>query len=44
MEYGQALHIELDLAGDEIQVKSWNVYNREEYEIDSSVPVWTGEE
>lgn len=44
MEYGQALHIELDLAGDEIQIKSWNVYNREEYEIDSSVPVWTGEE
>lgn len=44
MDFGQVLHIELELheaAGYEI--RCWNVYNREEYEIDNSIPVWTGE-
>ncbi len=42
MDYGQALHIELEAEGG-YKIRTWNVYNREEYEIDNSVPVWTGE-
>lgn len=44
MEFGQALHIELTLAEDAgYEIRCWNVYNREDYEIDNSIPVWTGE-
>ena len=44
MEFGQALHIELrPEADEEYRIQSWYVYNREEYEIDRSMPVWTGE-
>lgn len=46
MDAGQALRIELlpDWESAECQVLSWNVYHSEEYEIDQSVPVWTGDE
>lgn len=45
MQYGQALHIELQMeSSTDYQILCWNVYIREEYEIDDSVPVWTGEE
>ena len=44
MEFRQALHIELrPEADEEYRIQSWYVYNREEYEIDRSMPVWTGE-
>lgn len=44
MKFGQALHIELQPEGEEgYRIQSWNVYNREDYEIDRSMPVWTGE-
>lgn len=44
MAAGQALQVELAVDWDsgEYRVLAWNVYNREEYEIDRSVPVWTG--
>lgn len=43
MNYGQALHIELEVMSDRsCQIRSWKVYNRENYEIDDSIPVWTG--
>ena len=44
MDFGQALHIELELEGEDgYQIRCWNVYNTEDYEIDDSIPVWTGE-
>lgn len=44
MDFGQALHIELELTADGgYEIRSWNVYNKEDYEIDNSIPVWTGE-
>lgn len=45
MERGQALHIELGLSCDEAvryEILEWRVYNQEDYEIDNSMPVWTG--
>ena len=44
MEHGQALHIDLALTGDEsrYEVKSWYVYDSGNYEIDDSMPVWSG--
>ena len=44
MDRGQSLHIELVLMFGEkrYEVKSWYVYNSEEYEIDTSMPVWGG--
>lgn len=46
MSAGQALRIELGIDWEErtIQVNSWRVYIREEYEIDQSVRVWDGGE
>lgn len=45
MDFGQALHIELELKEDGgYRIRSWNVYNREDYEIDNAIPVWTGED
>ncbi len=44
MDFGQALHIELELEKEKgYRIRSWNVYNTEDYEIDDSIPVWTGE-
>lgn len=44
MDFGQALHIELEINEDaSYWIRSWNVYNTEDYEIDNSIPVWTGE-
>ncbi|RGY98405.1 hypothetical protein [Clostridium sp. AM58-1XD] len=48
MERGQALHVELDLEKDSrrgtfCSVRSFYVYNQEDYEIDQSIPVWTGQ-
>lgn len=44
MDFGQALCIELKITEDsDYQIQSWNVYNREDYEIDHSIPVWTGD-
>lgn len=45
MDFGQALHIELEPAdGGPCRVVCYQVYNREEYGIDDSMPVWTGED
>lgn len=44
MERGQSLRIELTLLCGErrYEVKSWYVYNSDQYEIDDSMPVWDG--
>lgn len=45
MERAQALHIELepDLNGEgSVRVVKWNVIQTEDYEIDNSMPVWSG--
>lgn len=48
MENGQALMVKLgfqwEKEGGRTQVRQWMVYNREEYEIDQDMPVWSGEE
>lgn len=46
MDRGQSLHIELVLMCGEkrYEVKSWYVYNSDEYEIDNAIPVWDGSE
>ena len=45
MDRGRSLRIELVLMCGEkrYEVKSWYVYHSEEYEIDTSMPVWGGE-
>lgn len=44
MDRGQSLRIELILMCGEMryEVKSWYVYQSDEYEIDNSMPVWGG--
>lgn len=44
MERGQSLHIELMLlcGKERYEIKSWYVYDSDEYEIDNSMPVWDG--
>lgn len=47
MERGQALHVELAIEKDGrrgtfCSVRSFYVYNQEDYDIDQSIPVWTG--
>ena len=44
MEHGQALRIELEPEWDarRCRVDTWRVYQKEDYEIDQSIPVWTG--
>ena len=47
MDRGQALRVELGIGIDEkngiwCNVRSFYVYNQEDYEIDQSMPVWTG--
>ena len=41
---GQALRVELVLDWEQktYQVLSWKVYHQEDYEIDQSIPVWSG--
>lgn len=46
MDYGQVLRIELALnCGGErpFDIMAWKVVNLSDYEIDSSLPVWTGQ-
>ncbi len=45
MPYGQMLRIELELDREEeagYRILAWNVYHSMDYEIDQSIPVWTG--
>ena len=45
MEYGQVLHIELRITEEGsslFEISEWKVFNQDEYEIDDSMPVWTG--
>lgn len=45
MDKGQALHIELKVVFDRearYQIEAWKIINTEDYEIDDSMPVWTG--
>lgn len=45
MPYGQMLHIELEISREEeagYRILNWNVYHSVDYEIDKSMPVWTG--
>lgn len=46
MDHGQALRVELkpDWEKRTYQVSTWSVYQKEDYEIDQSISVWTGEE
>lgn len=45
MSAGQAMQVELDVdwAKKSYEVVAWNVFIQEDYEIDQSIPVWTGE-
>jgi hypothetical protein len=45
MKSGQALHIELkpDWQKKDVEVSAWKVYNQEDYEIDQSMKVWSGQ-
>ena len=45
MLYGQMLHVELEIYREEeagYRILCWNVYHSVDYEIDQSIPVWTG--
>lgn len=45
MLYGQKLHVELEINREEAagyRILAWNVYQSEDYEIDRSMPVWSG--
>lgn len=45
MLYGQMLRIELEIDRKEeagYRILAWNVYHSVDYEIDQSIPVWTG--
>ena len=44
MDAGQALRVELNFDWDKktYKILSWTVYHQEEYEIDQSIPVWSG--
>ncbi len=44
MDFDQVLRIELLLDGEEnYRIGSWKVYNIKDYDIDTSISVWTGE-
>jgi len=44
MDFGQVLCVELQYAENlDYEILTWKVYNQDEYEIDDSLPVWTGE-
>ncbi len=44
MLYGQKLHVALEPCREEkgYRILAWNVYQSEDYEIDRSMPVWSG--
>ena len=45
MPYGQMLHIELEINRKEelgYRILAWKVYHSVDYDIDKSMPVWTG--
>ena len=44
MDAGQALLVELNFDWEKktYKILSWKVYHQEEYEIDQSIPVWSG--
>ena len=44
MDAGQALRVELNFDWEKktYKILSWKVYHQEEYEIDQSIPVWSG--
>ena len=44
MDAGQALRVELALDWEKktYKILSWKVYHQEDYEIDQSIPVWSG--
>ena len=44
MDAGQALRVELNLDWEKktYKILSWKVYHQEDYEIDQSIPVWSG--
>ena len=45
MPYVQMLHVELEIDWEEdmgYRILAWNVYHSVDYEIDRSMPVWTG--
>lgn len=44
MDAGQALRVELALDWEKktCEILSWKVYHQEDYEIDQSIPVWSG--
>ncbi|MDO4330109.1 MAG: hypothetical protein Q4C66_12330 [Lachnospiraceae bacterium] len=47
MNSGQALAVKIGISWKDgrgrTRIRQWNVYNREEYEIDQAMPVWSGE-
>lgn len=43
MEFDRLCILSWPEADEEYRIQNWYVYNREEYEIDRSMPVWTGE-
>lgn len=46
MLYGQMLHIELEINREKeagYRILAWNVYHSVDYDIDRSMPVWTGD-
>ena len=46
MLYGQMLHVEVEPDREEergYRILSWNVYHSVDYDIDRSMPVWTGD-
>ena len=46
MLYGQMLHIELEIDRKEesgYRILAWKVYHSVDYEIDKTIPVWTGD-
>ncbi|MGL5437150.1 MAG: hypothetical protein ACRDBO_17540 [Lachnospiraceae bacterium] len=44
MDFDQVLLVELLLGGEgHYSIRSWKVYNQKDYDIDTSIPVWTGE-
>lgn len=47
MNNGQALAVKIGISWENGQgrtwIRQWNVYNREEYEIDQAMPVWSGQ-
>ncbi len=44
MDYGQVLHIILKVEDNGVlEVQKWSVVNKEDLEIDTKLPLWTGD-